>query len=46
MHLSCLQEVLELKNVPGRQLVTAQCFTNALYIESENGLGTLNIELA
>lgn len=30
MHLSGLQEVFELKNVPGRQLVTAQCFTNAL----------------
>ena len=46
MHLSGLQEVLELKNVPGRQLVTAQCFTNALYAESENGWGELNIQLA
>lgn len=25
--------------VPGRQLVTAQCFTNALYVENENGDG-------
>lgn len=32
------------KNLPGRRLVTAQCFTNALYVENENGLGTLNIQ--
>lgn len=29
-------------NVPGRQLVIAQCFTKALQVENENGFGKLN----
>lgn len=30
--------------VPGIVLVTAQCFTNALYVENENESGKLNIQ--
>lgn len=29
--------------MPGRRLVTAQCFTNALYVGNENGLGKLQL---
>lgn len=30
--------------MPKRRLVTAQCFTDALCVENENGLGKLNIQ--
>lgn len=32
--------------MPGRQLVIAQCFTNDLYVENENGLGKLKSRVA
>lgn len=31
--------------VPGRQLVTAQCFTNALYVENENRAGVAEYQV-
>lgn len=45
MDLSGLQEVLSWKKkLPGRWLVTVQCFTNALHVGNENGSEKRNIQ--